>query len=276
MKFLLIAILAVSVFTIAQESAKFDKEYADDPVVLLKTSKGDIYIELFAKEAPKTVANFLELAEGKKEFTDIKTGKKVTKNYYDGLVFHRVIDQFMIQGGCPLGTGTGGPGYSFEDEISAKSLGLDKEIAFPNGQPHQFLGIRSRQQFQMSIIMPLLKQMNITTQEDLNAKAKEVTEKVSSLTLKDCFELMGYKYDDALKSHQPKRGVLAMANSGPNTNGSQFFINVVDTPWLAGKHTVFGKVLKGMDIVDAISKAKAGPAGKPESEIKIISVRKVK
>lgn len=279
MRLLFIAVLAASFFLVAEENTlKFEKENADDPVVLLKTSMGDIYIELFAKEAPKTVANFLDLAEGKKEFTDPKTSEKVTKNYYDGLVFHRVIDQFMIQGGCPLGTGTSGPGYRFEDEISAVSLELDKALAFQNGRHHQYLGLRSQRQkmaFMQNIREFFYNKLNINSEEDFNKKKEELNTLYNELTLKTCYELQGYKYNDTLKSHSPKRGVIAMANSGPNTNGSQFFINVIDTNWLSGKHTVFGKVIKGMDIVDAISKAKVAPGSRPETEIKIISIRKV-
>ena len=112
----------------------------------MKTSLGDIEIELFEDAAPETVKNFIELAEGKKEFKD-SNGNMVTKPYYDGLTFHRVIKGFMIQGGCPSGNGMGGPGYKFKDEINAKKLGLDKELAFPNGQPNQKLGPqRSMQQ----------------------------------------------------------------------------------------------------------------------------------
>ncbi|BBM83445.1 peptidylprolyl isomerase [Candidatus Uabimicrobium amorphum] len=273
MKLLLISLLSISAVIFAQE---FNKEYADDPVVLMKTTKGDIYIELFAKEAPKTVKNFLDLAEGRKEFTETKTQKKATRNYYDGLIFHRVIPKFMIQGGCPIGVGTGGPGYKFEDEISAKSLGLHKLKAFQGGRPHQNLGIRSQQQFYQVVLMPLLKKLGISSQEELQKRSAEVQKAVEALTVQDCFENQGYSYNDTLKSHQPSRGVLAMANSGPNTNGSQFFINVIDTPWLAGKHTVFGKVLKGMDVVDAISNVKTSPANKPREAIKIISIREVK
>ena len=140
---------------------------------VIETSLGTIRIELFPDKAPKTVANFAGLAEGTKEFTDIKTGKKIKKKFYDGLIFHRVIPEFMIQGGCPAGEGTGGPGYKFEDEI-------DPELKFD------------------------------------------------------------------------KSGRLAMANSGPGTNGSQFFITEVSTPWLNGNHTIFGQVTDGMDVVKKI------------------------
>src|ERR1700723_2504457 len=150
---------------------------------IFDTSQGEIVIRLLEDKAPKTVANFVGLAEGTKEFTDERTGKKEKKNYYDGLTFHRVIPDFMIQGGCPKGTGTGGPGYTFEDEIN----------------PHKIV-----------------------------------------------------------------RGALAMANAGPNTNGSQFFIVTTDAaPWLDGKHTVFGRVTAGMDAVDAIEGLPTGAQNRP-------------
>ena len=144
---------------------------------IIETSMGTIEIELFPDKAPKTVENFVGLAEGTKEWTSPKTGKKVKKPFYDNLTFHRVIPEFMIQGGCPLGTGTGGPGYKFDDEI-----------------------------------------------------------------------------DPSLKFDKP--GLLAMANAGPNTNGSQFFITEVKTPWLNGHHTIFGEVVssKDLDIVKKIAR----------------------
>ncbi|MEQ1833311.1 MAG: peptidylprolyl isomerase [Candidatus Eisenbacteria bacterium] len=137
------------------------------------TSLGNFRIRLFDEDAPQTVANFVGLAEGTKEFVDPKTREKVTRPFYDGLIFHRVIDGFMIQGGDPLGTGTGGPGFTFADEFSAK-----------------------------------------------------------------------LKHRGA--------GVLSMANAGPNTNGSQFFITLAATPWLDNRHTVFGEVVEGLDVVKKI------------------------
>ena len=135
----------------------------------MTTNKGDIVFEMFDDDAPKTVGNMRDLAE---------------KGFYDGLTFHRIISNFMIQGGCPQGTGTGGPGYSFEDEIN---------------------------------------------------------------------------------EHKVARGALAMANAGPNTNGSQFFIVTIDeAPWLDGKHTVFGKVTSGMDVVDALEALPTDGRDKPQ------------
>lgn len=161
----------------------------------LHTSEGDIVIELFPNHAPKTVANFVELATGKREWIDPNTGEKSTANLYDGTVFHRVIAGFMIQGGDPLGTGTGGPGYRFEDEFHP-------ELTF--NRPY----------------------------------------------------------------------LLAMANAGPGTNGSQFFITVKDTEWLNRKHTIFGEVkdVASQKVVDKIATTKTGNMDRPVSAIKINSV----
>src|SRR5207244_8278522 len=160
----------------------------------LKTSMGDIVIQLFDDKAPKTVANFVGLAEGTKEWTDPKTREKTKRPYYNGLTFHRVIANFMIQGGDPLGNGTGGPGYKFADEFQS-----------------------------------------------------------------------GRKLD--------KAGILAMANAGPNTNGGQFFITLAPTDWLTGKHTVFGEVVDGMDVIKKIGNTKTTkPGDKPVTPITVKSV----
>jgi len=158
------------------------------------TSEGNFSIQLFDDLAPKTVANFTGLAEGSKEWTDPRTGKKSTSPYYNGTIFHRVIDGFMIQGGDPLGQGTGGPGYKFADEF--------------------------------------------------HPKAKH-----------------------------SKAGILSMANAGPNTNGGQFFITLDQTPWLDNKHSVFGEVVSGMDVVRKIGSTKTSkPGDRPVTPITIQSV----
>jgi peptidyl-prolyl cis-trans isomerase A (cyclophilin A) len=145
------------------------------------TSEGKFTIQLFDEDVPRTVENFVGLATGAKEWTDPRTGRKATGPYYDGTIFHRVIAGFMIQGGDPLGQGTGGPGYTFADELSPKR-------------------------------------------------------------------------------RHGKAGVLSMANSGPNTNGGQFFITLAATPWLDDKHSVFGEVVEGMDVVKKIGNT---PTTKP-------------
>jgi cyclophilin family peptidyl-prolyl cis-trans isomerase len=252
-----------------------EKGQKENPVYVIQTTLGDIEVELFQSETPKTVANFIGLAEGTKEFEDSKTGKKVKRPYYNGLIFHRVIKNFMIQGGCPLGNGRGGPGYTFADEINARALGLDKIKAFgPQKGPHRFLMIRSQEEYHRNILIPLYRAMNINSQEEFDRRKKEVESRLDTLTLQEAYENMGYIYSDNGSAHPPVRGSLAMANAGPNTNGSQFFINLVDTDWLTGKHTVFGKVVKGMDVVDKIGAVKVDSGQKPLKDVKIISVHR--
>ena len=170
--------------------AKFEK--GQKVSARFETSLGTFVCKLFADEAPVTVGNFVALARGEAEWTDPQ-GQQVKKPLYDGTIFHRVIKDFMVQGGDPKGTGTGGPGYRFKDEISKK-----------------------------------------------------------------------------LKHDKP--GVLSMANAGPGTNGSQFFVTEIPTPWLDGKHTVFGEVVEGMDVVLKICACPKGPGDKPTPSITLNKV----
>ncbi len=258
--------LLFTVFTLGCEpKVQYEKPMMDEknPVVKMQTTAGDIYIELFEKDAPMTVANFVELAEGKKEFTDAKTKQKVKKPFYDDLKFHRVIKDFMLQGGCPLGTGTGDPGYKFKDEINAASLGLDT------------IKVQDAQYAAREAQMYIGRKLNLQSQADVQARMPEIQQElalVAEMNLAELYAATGYVYDPALHSHKALRGALAMANSGPNTNGSQFFINQIDTPWLDGKHTVFGQVVKGLDVVDKICNSPAKQE-QPTPEIKIVSVR---
>jgi peptidyl-prolyl cis-trans isomerase A (cyclophilin A) len=155
------------------------------------TTKGAFTVTLMPDHAPKTVQNFVDLSTGGREWTDPTDGETKREALYPGTIFHRVIDGFMIQGGDPTGTGTGGPGYRFEDECP------------PDG--------------------PTFNQV----------------------------------------------GRLAMANAGPGTNGSQFFVTVGETPWLNGKHTIFGQVTEGYDVVEAIAKTAIGAQDKPVEDIVI-------
>jgi len=159
----------------------------------LRTSEGPVVIRLFPDHAPKTVQNFVGLAEGSREWTDPRTRQTTNARLYDGTIFHRVIPRFMIQGGDPLGTGTGGPGYQFADEIHP-DLRFDRPY------------------------------------------------------------------------------LLAMANAGPSTNGSQFFITVVPTPHLNGKHTIFGEVVDGRDVVDRISQTQTNRNDRPVQDVVLESV----
>ncbi|MDJ0973958.1 MAG: peptidylprolyl isomerase [Planctomycetota bacterium] len=257
---------------------------SSNPVLIMKVKDvGTIEIELYPRVAPKTVKNFIDLAEGTREWKDPVSEKMVKKPFFDGLTFHRVIKNFMLQGGDPLGTGMGGPGYFFEDEINADALGLDKEKLFPDpktGQPHPYiLGLLPRDQqrgrfvFQQMVTEPLLKKLGIPLPE-ANKRIKEWQPKLIALTLKEVYENQGYKFSTTLPSIPMKKGYLAMANSGPNTNGSQFFLNLKDNLYLNGKHTVFGKVVKGMDVVERIGEMKTdGQTAKPIKPVVIDFVR---
>ncbi len=249
-------IIAVSIgFSLGAEQ----KERNDNPIARMETSFGTVEIELFRHTAPETVDNFITLAETK---------------FYDGIIFHRGIDDFMIQTGDPKGDGTGGPGYKFEDEMNAVSLGLDEKRAInEDGTPHPWLGLRSQEEFNYIILGPLLKELGIDSQEKMDAKREEFERRLFALTLKDVYENMGYIYRTDIQSYQPLKGYVAMANKGPNTNGSQFFINLVSTPWLTGKHTVFGKVITGMDIVEAIGNTPTDESNKPKTPVVIDSLR---
>jgi cyclophilin family peptidyl-prolyl cis-trans isomerase len=229
------SITAIAFLLTAGLALGADPPQKADPIVLIKTTWGDVKVELFEADAPKTVANFIDLAEARKPSKGVD-GRFQKRNFYDGLVFHRVLKDFMIQGGCPSGTGTGDPGYKFEDEINADSLGLNKLTL---RQSPQAIGPRR----------PLPEQYD--------------------WTVKRWYESQGYRYITTGKSHKAERGIIAMANSGPNSNGSQFFINQVDTPWLDGKHTVFGKVIDGMDVVDKIANTALN------GQVRITSIRLV-
>jgi len=250
------------------------------PLADIVTNKGTIRVALFADEAPQSVATFLALADGTREFTDPTTTTQVKRPFYDGLTFHRIIQGFMIQGGDPLGTGAGGPGFSFADEINATSLGLDKETVLIEGdQPNQACGYQM-QQFSQAFVMPALIARNVgpqSTQAEQMAALNAILPDLRKITLRQFYEKLGYVYDDTLPpSHRPMKGSLAMANSGPNTNGSQFFINLGDTPHLAGKHTVFGHVISGFEIVEAIGALAVDPvSSRPLEPVTIVSIRSV-
>jgi len=246
----------------------------NNPLVVISTTAGDMLLELFPAEAPQTVANFLTLADGTKAFTDPATGQQVMRPFYDGLIFHRVIAGFMIQGGSPTGLGDGTPGYEFADEISAVSLGLDKMLVLDEqGMPNPILGVRSQQDFQVRVLQPLYQKLGITSKESLEARVAEVDQRLRTLNVKEIYEMLGYRYLDTLNSRTPVQGVIAMANSGPNSNGSQFFITLADTAWLTGKHTVFGKIRGGLAVLDIIGKTPVNTESRPLQDVTIKTIR---
>jgi peptidyl-prolyl cis-trans isomerase A (cyclophilin A) len=239
----------------------------------IETSMGTITVRLFEKETPVTVANFSGLASGTKEWTDPKSGKKVTKPFFDGLIFHRVINDFMIQGGCPLGTGTGGPGYAFEDECYAK-IPLSGEVKDDQ------MAVAVWQ----SLILPHMRKNG-------GKSPSAVIQKIADDTIKNQngTAIIGKKVEDLKKEagetgdvfgngtlvHAISYGTLCMANSGPNSNGSQFFIVTKKDgcDWLNGKHTVFGEVTKGMDVAEKIEKVEKDGSDRP---IKPVTIKTIK
>lgn len=267
----------------AREAALAAIDITGKPGIVIETSAGTIEAELWPAAAPKTVKTFLALAEGKVAWVDIPAREIRETPFFDGLTFHRIIDNFMLQGGCPNGNGSGSPGFMFEDEINADGLGLDKVKLFPNGpkaDPHvAILGVlgnnpvQAQQTFERTIILPLLQKLGIPTSE-ANKRTSEWQPKLFELTLKQVYENQGYVYNDTLEAKGMAKYTLAMANSGANTNGSQFFINLVPNPYLNGKHTVFGKVTKGFEVVDKLGKVKVGPGNKPLEPVKILSIRR--
>lgn len=248
-----------------QEQATEITANSKDVTVVLQTNMGDITLTLYPKIAPKTVANFVGLAEGSKEFIDPATRAKTKRPYFDGLIFHRIIPGFMIQGGDILGNGSGGPGYRFEDEISAKALGLDKTA------------VSASQYYTQDAQQYVFRKLNIQSQEELDKRMKEVQNELAKVmrggtSVEEVLTGTGYVYQNDLQSMPVKKYTIAMANAGPNTNGSQFFINLADNEFLNGKHTVFGKVTDGFDVVEKIGAVKTGMGDKPVKDVIIEKV----
>ena len=231
-----------------------------NPLVLVQTTRGDFVLELYPQEAPETVANFLELAGS---------------GFYDGLLIHRVLRDFLIQGGSPTGSSDGGPGYSLADEMSATSLGLDRmPLIDTEGRPNARLGIRDAADFRHKVLEPLYRAMGIFSEDSLARRLTEVEERLRGMSLQDFYAMQGWRYTRA-QSRPPLRGVIAMANRGPDTNGSQFFIPLADTLWLAGKTTVFGQVRGGMEVVDAIGRLPVDAERRPLEPVTLLLVRRL-
>jgi peptidyl-prolyl cis-trans isomerase A (cyclophilin A) len=229
------------------------------PMAVMTTELGEITIELWPDIAPKTVENFTGLANGSKEWTDPATTQKVKRPFYNGLVFHRVINDFMIQGGCPKGDGSGGPGYQFEDECYGAGGG-----AITGAFTDEAVAIRIFQEVIMPYFQKTQSPGSAPPDSVLNALVQECQKQQSGKPLMQhpvewYMERTGrtepLRSQGTLKA-KVEYGTLCMANAGPNTNGSQFFIvtKKEGCDWLNGKHTVFGKVVKGMDVVHAIEK----------------------
>jgi peptidyl-prolyl cis-trans isomerase A (cyclophilin A) len=240
----------------------------DKPHVLMKTELGDITLEMWPDIAPVTVKNFTELAMGKKEWKDPESGEMKSEPFYDGLIFHRVIDDFMIQGGCPLGTGNGDPGYSFEDECFEEGEELTGVIVDENMALQIFQNVLGPYMQKTAEPDGELVKVVEACQEQQSGRpmmVHDVEWYKNKIGMPESEKIMGQGKLKAKVAY----ATICMANAGPNTNGSQFFIvtKKAGCEWLDGKHTVFGKVIKGMKVVHAIEKKGDG--------MKIESVRVV-
>lgn len=227
-----------------------------NPLMLMRTSRGDIYLELYPAAAPRNVANFIALAEARVPLFDISTSSTVTPHYYDGLVFHRILRNYLVQAGAPRSPNAPVPEYLVEDEINARQFGLhEQKVLDVFGKPHPWLNLEDNARFQAEILVPLYRRLGISSPEAVEARQFEIHDALRAMTLRQAYENQGYRYNERLVSREPLRGSVAMAGSGPNTNAAEFFITLVDAPWLAGRATIIGRVVEGMEIVDRIDQA---------------------
>ena len=275
--FLLIFSLLTSLNTaIADTStALVAMEDSQNPLIRISTSKGEMYLELYPLEAPNNVENFIALAEGEKEFTNLKTGEPIQSRYYNGMRFHRVVPGFIIQAGSPAINPLGLQVSLLNDEINANALGLDQIPALnPDGSFADVLNIESKPDFHEEILTPLYSQRNITDVEAALSRQYQILETLQNLSVKSVYENQGYRYDDSLESRPIERGTVALANSGPDSNGSEFFISLTAADWLWGKYTVIGKVVEGQEVMDSIGNTAIDPGQFSSLSTLIYSVRK--
>jgi cyclophilin family peptidyl-prolyl cis-trans isomerase len=258
-------------------STEVPVENPENPLVLLQTNRGDMVFELFPQEAPTTVNHFLGLADGSKPFFDVSTGQQVMRPFYEGLGFHRIVNNFIIQGGSPDGSPSGNPGIVIPDEINALSLGLDRMMVLDaEGSPNPILGIRSEADFGDRVLEPLYRDMKIGDAETLRARAGQVRDRLKTLTVKDLYEIEGYRYNQRVRSRPPVQGALGMANHGPGTTGSQFFITLSDTDWLTGRYNFFGRIRAGENVLQTIARTRVDENSRPTEAITIFSVTRIK
>jgi cyclophilin family peptidyl-prolyl cis-trans isomerase len=250
-------------------------EDSQNPLVRISTSQGEIYLELFPLEAPSNVENFIALAEGEKEFTNQDTGAPIQARYYNGMRFHRVVPGFIIQAGSPAYNPLGLQVNLVDDEINANALGLNRISALnPDGSFADVLNIQSKLGFHEAILTPLYSQRNITDIEAALSRQYQILETLQNLSVKSVYENQGYRYDDSLQSRPIERGTVALANSGPDSNGPEFFISLAAAEWLSGKYTVIGKVVEGQEVMDSIGNTAIDPDQFSSLSTLIYSVRK--
>jgi cyclophilin family peptidyl-prolyl cis-trans isomerase len=234
---------------------------ARNPLMELSTSRGNLYIELFPEEAPNNVRHFMALAAGEIAILDPATNTEFRPRYYDGMRFHRVLPNFIIQAGSPVYHPLGAPDSPLADEINADALGLNRiPVMNADGSFNSMLNITSKSDFDTQILKPLYATMGITALGDLRSRQNEVLEALQGMTVKTAYENQGYRYQTRTPSHPVTRGVVALANQGPDSNGAEFFISLSNANWLSGRYTVIGQVIEGMEIADAIGQVAIDPS----------------
>ena len=250
-------------------------EDSQNHLVRVSTSQGEMYLELFPLEAPNNVENFIALADGEKRFTNQSTGEPIQARYYNGMRFNRVVPGFIIQAGSPVNNPLGLQVNLLNDEINANALGLNQIPALnPDGSFADVLNIESKQDFHEDILTPLYAQQNITDVEAILNRQYQVLEILQGLSVKSVYENQGYRYDDSLPSRPIERGTIAIANSGPDSNGPEFFISLTAAEWLSGKYTVIGKVIEGQEVMDSIGNTAIDPSQFSSLSTLIYSVSK--
>ena len=256
-------------------SALLAMEDPQNPLIRISTSQGEIYLELFPFEAPRNVENFIALAEAEKEFTNPDTGELIQARYYNGMRFHRVVPGFVIQAGSPVYNPLGVQVTLLNDEINADALGLDQISALnSDGSFADVLNIESRSDFHEDILTPLYAQRNITDVEAAVNSQYQVLKALQNLSIKAVYENQGYRYDDSRTSRPIERGTVALANSGPDSNGPEFFISLTAAASLSGKYTVIGEVVEGQEVMDRIGNTAIEPDQFSSLSTLIYSVRK--
>lgn len=265
------AVLAATLFTTAlvspaqvqadAQTARAAMEDPSRPLMQLSTSRGEIYLELLPDEAPNNVSHFMALAAGEIEILDPATNTQFRPRYYDGMRFHRVLPNFVIQAGSPAYHSLGAPGAVLADEINANALGLDRmPVLSDAGHFNPLLNITSKTDFDDAILKPLYASLGILTLGDLKNRQNDVMQALRQLTVKRAYENQGYRYRTGMPSRPITRGVIALANQGPDSNGPEFFISLSEARGLTGKYTVIGQVVEGMEVADAIGRDAINPA----------------
>jgi peptidyl-prolyl cis-trans isomerase A (cyclophilin A) len=257
-------------------SARAAMEDSSNPLLLVSTTAGNIYLELFPDEAPSNVANIQALIEGEVEIVDFENRQVFTPRFYDGMRFHRVIPELLIQTGSPYSNVFGGPETYLPDEINANSLGLDRmPVVMPDGSFNSILQLSNREAIEQKILLPLYRAMGIDSNEEINQQQFEINQRLRSMSVKQAFENLGYRYTERFLTRSITRGTVAMANSGPNTNGSEFFISLTESAWWNGRYTVIGQVVEGMETVEQINNIAVDTLDPPTTGTLIYSIRQL-